>query len=249
MKDENLSQKEKNENNQQENINKTTYSPKQEKKEQKDTYVNLLLSPERNEMNQKFFPSKENYFGIKTSPNNMTRAISPGAHSPILNYYAGISPHGDSLGFYSPKNDYENNNSNTNTFSGKLSPNFNYSPSHIFNIQHSNKDIRSNLQNFKLQNNFNNNEDDSKTLQEKMAPFVGKTDINNFIKIGSFPSSMNSLEENKNDRPEEDDEDDENEEAFTLKIDDFVEDFASETNKQKSIIQSHESFQKKLLQI
>ena len=228
MKDDNPNQKEKNENNNPENINNIS-SPKLE---QKVPYFNLLYSPEKNSMNQKFFPSKENYFGIKTSPSNITRSYSPGAHSPILNYYAGLSPGGGNFDSYSPKDEY-NNNINNN-FSGKLSPNFNYSPSTIFNVPNSNKDIRNNLQNFKLQNNLN--EDDSKTLQEKMAPFVGKTDANNFLKIGSFPSSMSNLEENKN--QEEEDEDDDNEETFTLRIDNFDEDFNSELNKQKSIIQS-----------
>ena len=41
------------------------------------------------------------------------------------------------------------------------------------------------MQNFSLNNN-DNNEDDSKTLQEKMALFVGPTDVNNFIKDSSF---------------------------------------------------------------
>ena len=239
MKDDNLAQKEKNENSYQDASNKIMSSPKLE---QRDIYFNLL-SPEKT-MNQKFFPTKENYFGIKTSPiNNMGRSISPGTHSPILNYYAGISPHGDS--YYSPKNELDNNNIMSNNFSGKLSPNFNYSPSHIFNIQNTNnKDIRTNIQNFKMQNNFNNNEDDSKTLQEKMAPFVGKTDVNNFL-MGSFPSNMNNLEENKNEHQDEEDEDDDNEEAFTLKIDDFEDDFVSEANKQKAINQASDIIQKR----
>ena len=131
MKDDNLEQKEKNESNCQNTTNKNMSSPKQV---QRDIYFNLL-TPEKT-INQKFFPYKENYFGIKTSPmNNIGRSISPGSHSPILNYYAGISPHGDS--YYSPKNDFDNNNQISNNFSGKLSPNFNYSPSYIFNIQNS----------------------------------------------------------------------------------------------------------------
>ena len=98
-----------------------------------------------------------------------------------------------------------------------------------------------------MQNNFNNNEDDSKTLQEKMAPFVGKTDVNNFV-MGSFPSSMNNLKENKNERQDED-EDDDNEEAYTLKIDDFEDDIFSEANKQKTINQSPDIIKKNLLNL
>ena len=243
MKEDNQVHKEKNENYYLDYINNLIASPKQK---EKDSILNLISSPEKSSMNQKFFPSKENYFGIKTSPiNNMGRSISPGSHSPILNYYAGLSPKGDSLGCYSPKDDYNNCN-NSNTFSGKLSPNFNYSPSTIFNAQNSNKDIRSNIQNFSLNNNLNNNEDDYKTLQEKMAPFVGKTDANNFIKIGSFPLNANNLDYNKNEQQDEEneDDDDDNEEAFTLRIDNFDEDFVSEVNKQKSI-QNNENIQKK----
>ena len=242
MKEDNQAHKEKNDNYYLDYINNLISSPKQTEKE---PILNLISSPEKSSMNQKFFPSKENYFGIKTSPkNNMGRPISPGSHSPILNYYAGLSPKGDSLGCYSPKND-NNNCNNSNIFSGKLSPNFNYSPSTIFNAQKSNKDIRSHIQNFSFNNNLNNNEDDYKTLQEKMAPFVGKTDVNNFFKIGSFPLNTNNLDDNKNEhQDEENEDDDDNEEAFTLRIDNFDEDFVSEEVKKKST-QSNESIQKK----
>ena len=218
MKDNNSSQREKSDNLIQDYINNLIASPKQEKK---DTYTNALLSPEQT-MNQKFFPSKENYFGIKTSPNkNIGRPVSP-VQSPILNYYAGLSPKGEDLNNISPKND--GSNLNGNNFSGKLSPNFNYSPSTIFNVHNSSKEIK-NINNLTLQNNLNNNEDDSKTLQEKMAPFVRKTDANNFIRKSSFPSN-NNLEE-KNEHSDED-EDDENEETFTLTFDNFDEDYSKE---------------------
>ena len=226
MKDDNLAQKEKNDNSIQEYINKIISSPKQD---QKDSYTNSLLSPEQNNsMNQKFFPSKENFFGIKTSPKNMVRPISP-AHSPILNYYAGLSPKAEDFNNLSPKNDYYNN-LNTNSFSGKLSPNFNYSPSTIFNVQNSNKDIKNSFNNnFSFPNNLNNIDDDSKTLQEKMAPFVQKTDANNFIRKSSFPSN-NNLEEKNDLQSEEEDED--NEGAFTLTFDNFDDDYLKD---QKSI--------------
>ena len=226
MKDDNLAQKEKNDNSIQEYINKIISSPKQD---QKDSYTNSLLSPEQNNsMNQKFFPSKENFFGIKTSPKNMVRPISP-AHSPILNYYAGLSPKAEDFNNLSPKNDYYNN-LNTNSFSGKLSPNFNYSPSTIFNFQNSNKDIKNSFNNnFSFPNNLNNIDDDSKTLQEKMAPFVQKTDANNFIRKSSFPSN-NNLEEKNDLQSEEEDED--NEGAFTLTFDNFDDDYLKD---QKSI--------------
>ena len=244
MKEDNQANKENNDNYFLGYMNNITSSPKQN---EKDSIFNLLLSPEKSSMNQKFFPSKENYFGIKTSPiNNFGRSISPNCHSPILDYYAGLSPNGDNLGYYSPKNDY-NNVDTSNTFSGKLSPNFNFSPRNIFNMEQSNKDIKSNLQNFSLNNNLNNNEDDSKTLQEKMAPLVGKTDVNNFIENGPFPS--NNLNDNKNEPQEEisnEDNGEDNEEAFILRIDNFDEDSISEPYKLKSIkSQSNESVQKK----
>ena len=215
MKDDNAAQKEKNENQMQDYINNITSSSKQS---QNDSYTNKLLSPEQT-MNQKFFPSKENYFGIKTSPKNTGRPISP-VHSPILDYYAGLSPKKDELNT-SPKNDYYNNlNLNPNNFSGKLSPNFNYSPSTIFNDQKSNKDVRNSFSNNFTFQNFNNNEEDSKTLQEKMAPFVRKTDANNFIRKSSFPSNNDEKNENQFDE----DEDEDNEEAFTLTFDNFDDD-------------------------
>jgi len=225
MKDNNSSQREKSDNLMQEYINNLIASPKQEKK---NSYTNSLLSPEQT-MNQKFFPSKENYFGIKTSPNtNFGRPVSP-VQSPILNYYAGLSPKAEDLNNISPKND--GNNLNANNFSGKLSPNFNYSPSTIFNVHNSSKEIK-NINNLAFQNNLNNNEDDSKTLQEKMAPFVRKTDANNFIRKSSFPSNNNL--EDKNEHSDED-EDDENEETFTLTFDNFDEDYSKEPKSNQNI--------------
>ena len=227
MKDDNSSQKEKKENQMKDYINNITSSPKQS---QNDTYTNKLLSPEHS-MNQKFFPSKENYFGMKTSPKNTGRPISP-THSPILDYYAGLSPSKGELNT-SPKNDYYNNlNLNPNNFSGKLSPNFNYSPSTIFNNQNSSKDIRNSLNNnFAFQNLNLKNEEDSKTLQEKMAPFVRKTDANNFIRKTSFP--LNNEEKNENQFDEDEEED--NEEAFTLTFDNFDDDLLKE---QKPILEN-----------
>ena len=226
MKEENSNQKEKIENQIQEYMNYLISSPKQNKN---DSYTNQLISPERNSMNQKFFPSKENYFGIKTSPKS-GKPISP-VHSPILNYYAGLSPNGKDLNDYSPKNDYYNNY-NSNNFSGKLSPNFNYSPSIIFNHQKTNKDIKNSFNNF---TNINNNIDESKSLQEKMAPFVGKTDANNFI--GKSPIPQNNNKENELDEEEHED----NEETFTLTFDNIDEEYMKE---QKSI-KYNENIQKK----
>ena len=101
------------------------------------------------------------------------------------------------------------------------------------------------MQNFSLNNNLNNNEDDSKTLQEKMALFVGPTDVNNFIKDSSFPSG--SLGDNKKEHQEDssnEDDSDDNEEAFILKFDNFDDDYEAQKRKSGQS-QSNESIQKK----
>ena len=188
MKEENINQKNKTE-------NQSHSSPSLEKES------SINLSPP---MNQKYFPSKENFFGKKTSKADISP--SPSSQSPILNYYAtSVSP--ENQDYY-----YSNNNNNSN----KLSPNFNYSPSVIFNQPNNIKDANL-LQNFSLQNT-GNNEEDSKTLQEKMDPFF-RTDVNNFIKKGSTQSN---LQDNKKNKEEEDEDDDE--QIFTLTIDNDEED-------------------------
>ena len=171
--------------------------------------ANDISSPS---MNQKFFPLKSNFFGIKSSPVNINvRSLSPAVHSPILNYYSQLSPQGNSFNFYSPKkNSSMNVNLNSNNNSKKLSPNFNFSPSAIFNANTSNKNIRS------------KNEEDSKTLQEKMAPYVNTENSNNFLAKNSFGLNINNFDEIKNDLDDDSDEDN-NEEAFTLTINDFDE--------------------------
>ena len=182
---------------------------------QKDSSINLSSD---NNLNQKYFPSKENFFGVKTSPkSNKGNPLSSGSHSPILNYFSGLTP--ERKDYYPSPKEGVYNNQNINN---KLSPlNFNYSPSTIFNAPN-NKDMNS----FSLQNSGNFDED-NKTLQEKMNEFV-KTDVNNFIRINSIPSNSSNLQENKNenDKEDEDDEDnDDNEETFTLNIDSSEEDY------------------------
>ena len=134
MKEENITQKNSKEIQNQTEENKIF----SQESNRKDSKINL--SPDKNLMNQKFFPSKENYFGVKTSPKHMSdKSVSPGSQSPILNYYSNIN---------SEKQDYYfSNNNNPN----KLSPNFNYSPSTIFNAPNNNKDSNS----FLFQNNIN----------------------------------------------------------------------------------------------
>ena len=179
---------------------------------QKDSSINLSSD---NNLNQKYFPSKENFFGVKTSPkSNKGNPLSSGSHSPILNYFSGLSP--ERKDYYPSPKEGLYNNQNVNN---KLSPlNFNYSPSTIFNAPN-NKDMNS----FSLQNS-GNFDDDNKTLQEKMNEFV-KTDANNFIRINSNHSNSSNLQENKNEDDKDDEDDDDNEETFTLNIDSSDEDY------------------------
>ena len=152
MKEETSSKKDqKDSNNKQEQAHNLTSSPSI----QKNLLQNNNTSPEKN-LNQKFFPSKENFFGVKTSPTyGMGKTMSSGTHSPILNYYSNVSSDGKEY-YYSPKEANNQNSFNSN----KISPlNFNYSPSTIFN------NPKSNSQNKDLSNN---EEDNPKTLQEKM---------------------------------------------------------------------------------
>ena len=159
-----------------ENINSS--SPKNSKN---FDFNYLISSPEKNKMNQKFFPSKENYFGTKLSPINNYRPLSPKAHSPILNYYIDLSPPAiDYNNYYSPKRDNVIKSSKNNF--KKLSPNFNVSPSDFFN-----KDIN---------NGKEINEDDSQTLKEKMEPFINMQNMN---------LSDNEKNENEDDNDENED--------------------------------------------
>ena len=169
------------------------------------------LSPDKN-LNQKFFPSKENYFGVKASPTHgLGKTMSSGTHSPILNYYSNVSPDGKDY-YYSPKEAY-----NQNSFNSKQSPsNFNFSPSTIFN-------------NPKNSNQNSNNEEDSKTLQEKIEPLVNNMNNNNnfILRKGSFPSNGSNLQQNNN----EDEEKEDDEEILTLSIDSGEEDYLLGSNK------------------
>jgi hypothetical protein len=219
MKEENSSQKNQKENQSKTDDKKISTPPELIKKES-----SINLSPDNNLFNQKYFPSKENFFGVKSSPTNpIERQLSPGSHSPILNYYSGLSQDSQDNN-YSPKNSLTNNHN-----SKQLSPNFNYSPSTIFNAPKNNvKDLNS-FNNFSL-HNYGNVENE-KTLQEKMDQFLMKTDANNFIRKSSIPSNSSNMEENKNN----DEEDDDNEETFTLTIDSVEEDYLLGTNKSKPL--------------
>ena len=188
------------------NENQNSTSPKISKT---NNFNYLMSSPEKSTMNQKFFPSKENYFGTKLSPINNYRPISPKAHSPILNYYMPLSPPTyDYNNYYSPNKDNAIKSSKNNI--KKLSPNFNISPSDFFN-----KKVTSH------KNSKETNEEESQTLQEKMEQLV---------KIGNLNLSDNE----KNENEEESDENTDEGENFVLSFHEEEKKDNNEINKIKN---------------
>ena len=118
-----------------------------------------------------------------------------------MNYYSNVSSDGKEY-YYSPKEANNQNSFNSN----KISPlNFNYSPSTIFN------NPKSNSQNKDLSNN---EEDNPKTLQEKMESLVNNHNHSFNLRKNSLPSNVSNQPENIN----EDNEDDDNY-VLTLSID------------------------------
>ena len=177
------------------NINNKTPSQKsldEKEKIDKNNQQSLLskknMMPnfiERNDINEKNFPQKANYF------NEKIRA----KESPILEYFSPSfyfqKYHSPEEMFHSNKNLYSNNNlSNNNTIKSveqnfKKSPmeqNFNFSPSNIFN---NTKNLVQNSSSNKSLNNIrppidnSNEEEDNKTLQERIGILLGKNDTYN----------------------------------------------------------------------
>ena len=179
----------KNDENQESSQKNATNNPKKFDKK-------FSLSPEYKFMNQKFFPSKENFFGTKTLEKTNLRSFSPPTHSPIMNYYSQ-SFQGEELNFYPLKK-------NDNDIR-KLSSNLLYNPSDYFNIG----------------NSYEKNED-NKTLQEKMEPFVKKRDSNNFVEKNAFPlynmNQNNEIKKEINFDVEDDEDEENNEQTFSLTI-------------------------------
>ena len=191
-------EKKSNENKESPKINLLNSPKKLDKKNSKDS----LSSPEEKSMNQKYFPSKENFFGVTMSPEKKNlNSYSPHPNSPILNYFSGLSAHDEDI--YSPTKNYFNNNSN---FFRKFSPNFESNPSTFFNEKFSNQNIR------------NINTEDSKSLQERMAPFVSQGDSNNFSNQNTFQgfNINNTYQINDDNEENEEEEKESEEEAFTL---------------------------------
>ena len=197
-------------------------SPKKlDKKNSKDS----LSSPEEKSMNQKYFPSKEDFFGVKMSPEKKNlSSYSPHPNSPILNYFSGLSAHDENI--YSPTKNYFDNNNN---YFRKFSPNFESNPSKFFNEKFSN------------QNPGNINMEESQSLQERMAPFVSQGDPNNFVNQNIFQgfNANNMYQINNNRENEEEEEEESEQEAFTLTFNNLNNKESMEHNKETQNIKKN----------
>ena len=145
---------------------------------------------EKMELNTKYFPSKESFL---KKDNSDKISYSPRAsHSPIVNYYAGLSH-----SFYSPDTDFNFNNQgdvifnfHSNNFIRQYS-NFNYSPGSFFNKQ-LNKSYDNN--NLKYNNvNIGNNKNFG-SLQERIENNINEN-INTIQEKSSRKNSSNEEEE------------------------------------------------------
>ena len=82
----------------------------------KGSYSTNFLSFTSTEINQRNFPSKANYFGQNTTNrgnNSHKRNMSPENQSPVLNYYASLSPKfskGNINQYYSPEQSFGKEN-------------------------------------------------------------------------------------------------------------------------------------------
>ena len=174
-------EKDKTEKNNSQNRNKKTLMP------------NFL---DRNEINEKNFPQKANYFNEKMNS----------IKSPIIDYF---SPSFYLQKYHSPEeiihqtneafsNKSVNNRSVEQNF--KKSPNineqnFNFSPSNIFNNNnnfiHNNSSANS-QNNIKIQNEKSKEEEENRTLQERIGLLLGKNDTNNNVVQNSKNNSINN---------------------------------------------------------
>ena len=157
----------------------TQTSPEQNSK----TFRTRMLSPqtskqkmeamlEKMELNTKYFPSKANV--CKGESSERVNFFSPKhSNSPIVNYYAGISPtstQGNMLPYYSPEQEVPFYQCQVNT--SNYGQNYTFSPSAIFNKgtarHYSNSSVGTN----------NNGEVPHKTLQEKIEGNLNEGNAN-----------------------------------------------------------------------
>ena len=188
------------------------------------------------ELNAKNFPSKANIFKNDNSTNRIHCFSPQHSHSPIVNYYAGISPMNALLAYYSPQSDVgkfngspsmsNNNNSGYAGMNGNGGigyQNFNFSPSAIFNTNVNNgsgkidtplvsKTLQEKIEGKKdeCDNVNNNNKDDIIDVNAEDGNCCGNDgDDNQELYMLSFNSDdANDLEEDDN---EEEDDDNDNE--------------------------------------
>ena len=164
-----------------ENLNDSPKSQLQANPDQQ----NKSLSPKINyfsnvqsfstEINQRNFPSKENYFKYRNSQNKNVRTISPEKPSPVLSYYANLSPKNSKFSqYYSPKLNQGGESAKHSPIMGSNEQTFNFSPSTIFNI--GNQKNNSNMNNINKKSEGLNN---SISLAEKMQHLVGKNEYKN----------------------------------------------------------------------
>ena len=173
----------------------------------KDYYSSNFQSFTSTEINQRNFPSKANYFGQTGPRPNNTTEKNIGTQSPVLNYYASLSPSFSKVNQnYSPEQNYNGDNSKHSPFMGgnmNGEQTFNFSPSNIFNIGNQKSNNSYNI--FNLGNHHQNgdmqNNNTNKSLAEKMQHLVGKTDDNNLISKNQN-NEQKSEEEDDNDNDE-----------------------------------------------
>ena len=149
---------------------------------------------ERNEINEKNFPQKSNYFSDKLNS----------IHSPIIDYFSPSflyqKYHSPEDIIHSNKNLYSNNQNynvirsvEQNFKKSPMEQNFNFSPSNIFNKNNNinsnsnnlvqNNSSNNSLNNIKPQTEKSNEEEDNKTLQERIGILLGKNENNNLLYV------------------------------------------------------------------
>ena len=139
------------------------------------SYFNNFQSLLNTEINQRNFPSKANYFGHSGTHKKNDRTLSPGQQSPVLSYYANLSPKFSKVTQnYSPEQNQVGENAKLSPFMGGNEQAFNFSPSTIFNI--GNQTTNNNNYNYTKKGEGLNN---SISLAEKMEHLVGKNDDKN----------------------------------------------------------------------
>ena len=162
---------------------------------------------ERSELNEKNFPQKINYFNEKK---NSIKSPIIDYFSPSLYFQKYHSPeeimHQNSDLLYSGNNNINRSvEQNFKKSPNMIEQNFNFSPSNIFN-QNNNNNIYLNsssnnsLNNYKIQKENSIEEEENKTLQERIGILLGKNESNknNNILINHNTNTNNIINNNIN---------------------------------------------------